>query len=210
MGSEMCIRDRVDIVTSTFDNDPCLIQNGKIQIPDNIWFVGTINNDDSTFAVADKVYDRAIPIDLDRRADPFECESVPPVRITPDHLNSMFAAAKATYHVSEEMTEKLENMNAYLIKNFRLAFGNRIMKQIGDFVPCFIACGGTEIQAVDFIIAKKVLRKFESLSLGFMKDELTKFNNYLDKTFGKNMMPICKEYVDYLKKNNKSEKQRRC
>lgn len=193
---------KVDIVTSTFDNDPCLITNGKIQIPDNVWFVGTINNDDSTFAVADKVYDRAIPIDLDSRADPFECESTPPVTITTDHLNSMFAAAKATYHVSEEMTEKLENMNAYLIKNFRLAFGNRIMKQIGDFVPCFIACGGTEIQAVDFIIAKKVLRKFESLSLGFMKDELTKFNNYLDKTFGKNMMPICKEYVDYLKKNN--------
>ena len=51
-------------------------------------------------------------------------------------------------------------------------------------------------------MAKKVLRKFESLSLGFMKDELTKFNNYLDRTFGKNKMPICKEYVDYLKKNN--------
>lgn len=193
---------KVDIVTSTFDNDPCLIKNGKIQIPDNVWFVGTINNDDSTFAVADKVYDRAIPIDLDSRADAFECESVPPVRITTDHLNRMFDAAKATYHVSEEMMSKLENMNSYLIKNFRLAFGNRIMKQIGDFVPCFIACGGTEIQAVDFIIAKKVLRKFESLSLGFMKDELTKFNNYLDKTFGKNMMPISKQYVEYLKKNN--------
>jgi hypothetical protein len=76
------------------------------------------------------------------------------------------------------------------------------MKQIGEFVPCFIACGGTEIEAVDFIVAKKVLRKFESLSLGFMKDELTKFNNYLDRTFGKNQMPICKAYVDYLKKNN--------
>ena len=76
------------------------------------------------------------------------------------------------------------------------------MKQIREFVPCFIACGGTEIQAVDFIVAKKVLRKFESLSLGFIKDELTKFTAYLDKLFGKNSMKICKEYVELLKKNN--------
>ena len=100
------------------------------------------------------------------------------------------------------MEDKLETLNTYLIKNFRLAFGNRINKQIRDYVPCFIACGGTEIQAVDFIVAKKVLRKFESLSLGFMKDELTRFNTYLDRLFGKNSMAICKEYVDYLKKNN--------
>jgi hypothetical protein len=167
-----------------------------------VWFVGTINNDDSTFAVADKVYDRAIPIDLDSRADPFECELADPVCISTDHLNRLFDEAKATYVISDEMIQKLEEMNAYVIKNFRLAFGNRIMKQIRDFVPCFIACGGTEQQAVDFIVAKKVLRKFESLSLGFMKDELTKLNTYLDRLFGKNSMPICKEYVELLKKTN--------
>ena len=76
------------------------------------------------------------------------------------------------------------------------------MKQLRDYVPCYIACGGTEIEAIDFILAKKVLRKFESLSLGFMKDELTKFQEYLDKTFAKDQMAICKEYVEYLKKNN--------
>ena len=193
---------KVDIVTAVWDNDPALIEGGSIPIPDNVWFVGTINNDDSTFAVADKVYDRAIPIDLDSRADAFECDPVPPATVSTDHLNKLFAEAKETYHISEEMLKKLEDMNAYLIKNFRLAFGNRIMKQIGDFVPCFIACGGTEIQAVDFIVAKKVLRKFESLSLGFMKDELTLFNKYLDRSFGFDKMPICKEYVEYLKKNN--------
>ena len=193
---------KVDIVTAVWDNDPCLINGGNVQITNNIWFVGTINNDDSTFAVADKVYDRAIPIDLDSRADAFECEDTPPVYISTDHLNQMFAEAKHMYPISEEMLKKLEITNAYLIKNFRLAFGNRIMKQIRDYVPCFIGCGGTEIQAVDFIVAKKVLRKFESLSLGFMKDELTKFNGFLDKTFGKNTMVICKQYVDYLKKNN--------
>ena len=193
---------KINIVTATWDNDPCLIENGAVQITNNVWFVGTINNDDSTFAVADKVYDRAIPIDLDSRADPCECEAAGPVYISTDQLNALFDQAKQDYPISQEMLDKLEELNAYLIKNFRLAFGNRINKQVREYVPCFVACGGTEIQAVDFIVAKKVLRKFESLSLGFMKDELTKFNNYLDRLFGKNTMTICKEYVDYLKKNN--------
>ena len=173
-----------------------------MQIPNNVWFVGTINNDDSTFAVADKVYDRAIPIDLDSRADAFECEETPSICVSTDHLNELFEQAKQDHPISQASLDKLEELNTYLIKNFRLAFGNRINKQIRDYVPCFIACGGTEIQAIDFIVAKKVLRKFESLSLGFMKDELTKFSNYLDKLFGKNTMTICKAYVDYLKKNN--------
>ena len=192
---------KVDIVTAVWDNDPCLIEGGNVQITNNIWFVGTINNDDSTFAVADKVYDRAIPIDLDSRADAFECEETEPVYVSTDHLNAMFDKAKQDYPISQESLDKLETLNAYLIKNFRLAFGNRIMKQIRDYVPCFIACGGTEMQAIDFIVAKKVLRKFESLSLGFMRDELTKLSNYLDKLFGKNTMVICKDYIDQLKKN---------
>ena len=201
---EMPIQDewKVDVVSAVWDNDPCLIERGSIHIPNNVWFVGTINNDDSTFAVADKVYDRAIPIDLDSRCESFECESDGPIAISTDHINRMFDEAKATYKISEESVQKIEILNAYIIKNFRLAFGNRIMKQIGDFVSCFIACGGTEIDAIDFIIAKKVFRKFESLSLGFMKDDLTKLNTFLDKTFGKNSLKICKEYVEFLKKNS--------
>ena len=192
----------IDIVTAMWDNDPCLINNGKLRISNNIWFIGTINNDDSTFAVADKVYDRAVPIDLDSRAEVFECEDTPPIYIDTDHINAMFDDAKVKYPISQTMLDKLDDMNAYLIKNFRLAFGNRVMKQVQDFVPCLIACGGTEIEAVDFIVAKKVLRKFESLSLGFMREELTRFSSYLDKTFGKNQMKICKEYVEHLKKSN--------
>lgn len=192
---------KVDIVTAVWDNDPCLIEGGNVQISNNIWFVGTINNDDSTFAVADKVYDRAIPIDLDSRADAFECQETEPIYVSTDHLIALFDEARENYAISQENLDKLETLNAYLIKNFRLAFGNRIMKQVRDYVPCFIACGGTEMQAIDFIVAKKVLRKFESLSLGFMRDELTKLSNYLDKLFGKNTMVICKDYIDQLKKN---------
>lgn len=193
---------KIDCVGAMWDNDPCLINEGKINIANNNWFVGTINNDDSTFAVADKVYDRAIPIDIDSRAEAFEAPPTQPIRISVDHMVDLFNEAKDKYPLSQELLDKVETLNAYLIKTFRLAFGNRIMKQMRDYVPCFIACGGTELDAVDFMIAKKVLRKFESLSLGFMKDELTRFSAYLDKLFGRNTMMVCKDYIEFLKKNN--------
>lgn len=192
----------VDIVSTVWDNDPCLIKGGKIHISPNTWFVGTINNDDSTFAVADKVYDRAIPIDLDKKAPMFDAPDTEPVYITAEHLEELFAQARELYPVSESLMKKVADMDQYLISHFRLAFGNRIMKQIRLFVPVYVACGGKEIDGLDFMIAKKVLRKFESLNLGFIKDEIGKYIKYLDRVFGKENFQICKEYLRRIEKMN--------
>jgi len=190
----------VDIVSTTWDNDPALINGGKIHVAPNTWFVGTINNDDSTFAVADKVYDRAIPIDLDSKAAAFTCPDTEPVHVTAEHITAMFNDAKAKYPISQEILDKLDAMDLYVIKHFRLAFGNRIMRQLRAFVPCYVACGGKEIDGVDFMVAKKILRKFESLNMGFIKDELHKFVLYLDKEFGRENFQICKEYLNRMQK----------
>ena len=97
--------------------------------------------------------------------------------------------------------KKLMEMDKYMIEHFRLAFGNRIIKQIRLFLPIYQACGGTQVDALDFMVAKKVLRKFESLNLGFIKDELGKYARYLDKMFGRENFKICKEYVHRMEKS---------
>ena len=45
----------VEIVPSAWKNDPIHLFGGKLKIPPNMWYIGTINNDDSTFMVTDKV-----------------------------------------------------------------------------------------------------------------------------------------------------------
>ena len=67
-------------------------------------------------------------------------------------------------------------------------------------MPCYIACGGTEIDGVDFMFAKKILRKFESLGLGFIRDEIDGLIMYLEKTFGQDEFKISKNYLYRLKK----------
>lgn len=190
----------IPVVSNAADGDPYKMIDGKVWIPSNVFYVGTINNDDSTFAVADKVYDRAIPIDLDDKADPFETPDTPSMRVSFSYLQSLYDEAKREHPISEGMLAELSKLDDYLIKHFRLTFGNRILRQIKAFVPCYIACGGTELGGVDFMFAKKILRKFESLGLGFIRDEIDGLILYLDKTFGQDGMKISKEYLLRLKK----------
>lgn len=190
----------VSVVSNTAATDPDLMKEGKIWIPNNVWYVGTINNDDSTFAVADKVYDRAIPIDLDDRAEYFEAPDTAPIRLSYNHLAELYAEAKEKYPISESNLMLLDKLDKYLIEHFRLTFGNRIMRQMKEFVPCYVACGGTEIDGIDFMFAKKILRKFESLGLGFIRDELDSLVVYLDHEFGSENMKVSKAYLARLKR----------
>ncbi len=190
----------VTVVSSETDSDPEKMVEGKVWIPSNVWYVGTINNDDSTFAVSDKVYDRAIPIDLDARAEVFEAPDTEPMRLSFKHMEEMYEEAKQKYPISEEYLLELDKLDQYLIEHFRLTFGNRILRQMKAFVPCYVACGGTEIDGIDFMFAKKILRKFESLGLGFIRDELDGLIIYLNNAFGEENFRISKEYLLRLKK----------
>ena len=69
------------------------------------------------------------------------------------------------------------------------------MKQMYDFIPVYVACGGTELGAMDYIMARKVLKKFESMNVGFVRDEITGLINYIDKTFGEEEMQDSKAYL---------------
>lgn len=190
----------VTVVSSEANNDPEKMIEGKVWIPSNVWYVGTINNDDSTFAVSDKVYDRAIPIDLDARAEMFEAPETEPIRLSFTHMIEMYEEAKQKYPISENYLLELDKLDQYLIEHFRLTFGNRILRQMKEFVPCYIACGGTELGGIDFMFAKKILRKFESLGLGFIRDELDGLIIYLNNAFGEENFQISKEYLMRLKK----------
>ncbi len=185
----------LDLVPTAWKGDPYKMDNGKIHVADSTWFIGTANNDDSTFTITDKVYDRAMPIELNERADEFECEMYPSCDVTAEHLEYMFQKAKEDYPISEELMEKMQKLDSYLITRFKLAFGNRIMKQLYDFIPVYVACGGTELGGMDYIIARKVLKKFESMNVSFVRDEITGLISYIDKTFGEDGMPDSKEYL---------------
>lgn len=190
----------LEMVPTTLESDPKHLVNGKLHVPGNMWYIGTINNDDSTFMVTDKVYDRAMPIDINDKGKSFKATDQEAISINASYLENLFKEALKTYPLTDEMYERIEELDDYIIQHFRIAFGNRIVKHMRGFVPVYVACGGKEVDAVDYFIARKILRKFEQLNLSYIRDEIDGLITFMDKKFGKNNFNECKEYLKRLKK----------
>lgn len=186
---------KIEVVSDTRDNDPELIKGGKLSVPDNIWFIGTANNDDSTLSISDKVYDRAMVIELQSRAKPFTAPDTDPVILSAPHLFSLFDKARGDFSMSDELRRKIERIDAYLTSRLGITFGNRIMTQTERFIPVFRACGGTEDQAADLILSKKVLRKLELQNPVYVSAEADGLISELNNVFGDGVMRHCLSYV---------------
>ena len=189
------------VVSDTWDTDPAGLRDGRIKLPVNMWFIGTANNDDSTFAISDKVYDRAMVLDLDRKSERFVAPKTAPTPISADHFSKLAEAAQKEYNLSARNRQRLKLLDNYLIDHFHITFGNRIMKQITTYIPVFIACGGDELTALDDILAKKVIRKLETQNPIYLRGAAEGLLNYLDELFGGDRMPACKAAIQRLRRN---------
>src|SRR5574344_1123708 len=109
---EMPSRDEwiIELVPSSWDTDPKRLIEGKMKIPANMWYIGTINNDDSTFMVTDKVYDRAMPIDINDKGQVFDPVDTDSMNINSSYLDGLFIKAKNNNPLTEEMIKKIDEM----------------------------------------------------------------------------------------------------
>ena len=191
----------LEVVSDTWEDDPKLLERGMLRIPENVWFIGTANNDDSTFAISDKVYDRAMVMNLDRKADLFEPEYNAGDRISFAHFTKITKEAKEAYSLSEDAIAKIQKIDEFLTDRFRVTYGNRIRRQMEEYIPVYIACGGTETEAVDDMLAKKVLRKLDSISPVLIRYSMDALENIFETTFGLANMPLCRDSLDRLRRN---------
>ena len=191
----------MDVVSDRWDTDPVQLRDGRIKLPENMWFIGTANNDDSTFAISDKVYDRAMILNLDTKCERFSAPKTEKHPMSAEQFGVMVEGALKEYDVSRRNRKRLEELDKYLIEHFHITFGNRIMKQIGMYIPLFVSCGGDELVALDDILAKKVIRKLETQNPIYLRNSAEGLISYLDELFGTDRMPLCKEYIHRLERN---------
>ncbi len=191
----------LDVITDKWESDPVQLVGGKIKLPDNMWFVGTANNDDSTFSISDKVYDRAMILNLDQKSEEFVAPKTKQVHISAERFESLVREAEKEYALTKRNQRRLEKLDEYLIENFSITFGNRIMKQIKTYIPVYVACGGEELEALDDILSKKVMRKLEMQNPVYVRNAAEGFCNRLDELFGQDKMKLCKAVIHRLEKN---------
>jgi len=156
----------IELMTHSVEFAPDLFKEGnKLLLPENVWFVGTANHDETTKDFADKTYDRSLIMEFPHRPEPFEVK--PPQRrdaVSYMALQNAFEDAKRRYQdavqkVSEFLNEEVRDL---LEKYFEIGWGPRLNKQLESFVPVVIAAGGTVAEATDHMLAMRLLRKLKN------------------------------------------------
>ena len=160
----------------------------QMRIPPNIWFIGTANQDETTYGFAPKTYDRAHVMELRPGAD--EVKSAPlPSRTSHVSLNSLeqaFSAAKSMHKDEVTLAKKFieDKLREFFRDNFRVGWGHRLPLHMESFVPVNIAAGGSISEALDYIIATKVLKKIKGKH-SIKEDKLQELRELIESSWGK-------------------------
>lgn len=143
-----------------------LTEGHTLKIPTNVWFIGTANRDASTFEISDKVYDRAMTMNFNKRAAKIHTfsEELPPKFLSYSVFVRLLNEAKAAGDFDAEGCETIQRVEK-LLEPYNISFGNRILKQMEDFVNIYCACFGDKQaalkDAVERILLSKVVSKLE-------------------------------------------------
>ncbi len=171
-----------------------LEQGNTLKVPANVWFIGTANRDESTFVISDKVYDRAHTMNFTKRAPKVRNYQNPIARKYYDYeiINNLFMNAKAAGDFDAEQNEIIKKVEV-LLAPFNISFGNRILKQIEDFVNIYKACfpnEDVEKEAVEKILLSKVVAKLEVKTIDDKEQ--------LEMEFDKLDLKLCAEFIKHL------------
>ena len=152
----------IALLSSAVEGLPEKLVNGRLPIPENVWFVGTANHDETTVAFADKTYDRShvqeLPVKhVEFSPDPKRGEVDP---ISFSELKIHFERAKGKH--KKELSSVLALLDGPLRDAFSqvgVGWGSRLERQLNQFVPVVISSGGTATEALDHVVATRLIRK---------------------------------------------------
>jgi len=143
---------------------PLLFEEGrKLKVPDNVWFVGTANHDETTNEFADKTYDRAHVMEIHRNTDEIDTKSYEAnVTYSYGSLKASFDSAVKKHRI--KVSKALDSLKSSkfaeeLERNFDVSWGNRLDRHGIRFISVIIECGGTIEEGLDHLLSTKILRR---------------------------------------------------
>ncbi|MCM1988803.1 AAA family ATPase [Oceanirhabdus seepicola] len=162
-----------------------LVSGNKIAIPDNIIFIGTINEDDSVSPISDKIYDRAQVIDFITLPQSTSVGDIDKTETKDYSYTYERFMHNNNSNNGESYMLKFQHINKYMRNEFNKNLAFRSMKQIGDFCSIFIgSCDKRKdmkskeidvIDAIDMQLVSKFIPKIKYAYSGDFESKLKKF-----------------------------------
>jgi len=103
-----------------------------------------------------------------------------------------------SYQLTHADYEKFQTICDYIYNQFDITFGNRILNQIAELVPVFVACGGKKEDALDFLLSRKVISKIEGRFEEYVKGALKELLGLIQKTYGVSVLKRSEKTIQSL------------
>jgi hypothetical protein len=180
----------VQLAPAAIANAPFLTDQGRrLAIPENVWFVATANQDETTRRFAPKTIDRSTVLELKRVARAPEFAAKPQAGVlegvSMEKLQNAFARARAENMRNVERLAELPTDLPRAIDDAELAVGERFRSHMLDFSTAFLACGGSLERAVESMWLHKVLYRLPERGEGD-PDAMDQLASALTKMWGLN------------------------
>lgn len=155
----------IPLMESRPPDAPGRLRDGRtIWVPENVWFIGTANQDETTNELADKTHDRAFVMELRSRHK--DQQFVPrkyPGQATYSFQSLTVAFSKAYITYRKEVQDILaylgqSALTRVLEARFGQGWGNRLERQAMQFLPVVKSAGGTFELALDHLLATRMFR----------------------------------------------------
>ncbi len=166
---------------------PALLSDGRyLRLPDNVWFVGTANHDETTKDFADKTYDRSFVLELPRQPLRFDLQRTE--RRAPLGCKALMeafdkAARERGKTAADAQRWMDENLREPMHARFQIGWGGRLESQTRRFVPVVVAAGGSLGEALDQLVTTRVLRKLRGRHDNLEEDLRHLRDEVLEKTW---------------------------
>jgi len=175
---------------------------GDVYIPQNLYIIGTVNMDETTFPFSKKVLDRANTIefnkvDLKYNFNEVDLDTLAPKNYKNDFLKSQYlkiSQCKDEKEITTKVIDKLIKINNILEK-YQQHFAYRVRDEIAFYVIYAVKNNLFSFnQAMDYSIVQKILPKIGGSGAEVLDILIELFNN-LNNTKHKNEVYIENEQI---------------
>lgn len=134
-----------------------------LKVPQNVWFIGTANHDETTLQFAPKTYDRANILEMPININSFTIKNInlSKISIPNNKILDFFKSKKINTTTESKINKYLDGTFKDICVKLGIGWGNRLKKQIRLFTPVFESLDGNIADALDQIIASKILRSIK-------------------------------------------------
>ena len=171
------------------DNDE--YANGKMLLAENVWAIGFINEQNLAYFVKEDWVNYATIVDL-KIAEKETSSNYSNFEMLYGPFIQEVEEAQETFYFNDGNWAKIDKLSEYLISSAGITLSNRFLRQIEKFVAAYLSMGGSQEEAMDAVLAMKILPWLASKKSVLVSETVGDFALAIDEIFGNQDIPQTK------------------